>query len=44
MRIFPDFFDWLEHHPFVMFISVLAEGILFSIILSMIIALSRPVY
>jgi|SaaInl8_120m_RNA_FD_contig_21_2426425_length_263_multi_2_in_0_out_0_1 hypothetical protein len=41
---FPDFFGWLEHHPVVMVIAVLAAGVTASMIMALIIGFSRPVY
>jgi hypothetical protein len=44
MKIFDNFFDHLEHHPIVMILTVLAAGVIASIVVSTILLLSRPIY
>ena len=44
MKYFPDFYDWLEHHPFVLIVSVIAAGAVASLVLALFIAFSRPMY
>ena len=44
MRIIPDFYGWLEHHPMVAILTVLIAGGVASVVMALIIAFSRPLY
>ncbi len=44
MKKIDDFFDYLEHHPVIMIITVLAAGCMSSLVMASVIAISRPLY